>query len=83
MVSSYFMEKIVFITGVSRGIGKALAGKFLEGGYTVMGTSTTGKSPLKHTDLTLLKLDLSSSKSIERCVQDFVKLKKKDRKSVV
>ena len=77
MVSSYFMEKIVFITGVSRGIGKALAGKFLEGGYTVMGTSTTGKSPLKHTDLTLLKLDLSSSKSIERCVQDFVKLKKK------
>src|SRR3989344_9588014 len=71
------MGKAVFITGVSRGIGKALAEKFLKEEYVVISTSTTGKSQIKHKDLTLLKLDLSSTKSIEKCVQDFITLKKK------
>ncbi|MEK6792460.1 MAG: SDR family NAD(P)-dependent oxidoreductase [Nanoarchaeota archaeon] len=67
----------VFITGVSRGIGKALAEKFLSKNYDVIGTSTSGKADIKHKNLTLLKLDLSSSKSIEECVKDFKKLNKK------
>ena len=67
----------VFITGVSRGIGKALAEKFLKEGYEVIGTSTSGTADIKNKSLTMLKLDLSSSKSIEQCIKEFKKLNKK------
>ena len=67
----------VFITGVSRGIGKALAEKFLKEGYEVIGTSTSGTADIKNKSLTILKLDLSSSKSIEQCIKEFKKLNKK------
>src|SRR3989344_749036 len=71
------MRKVVFITGASRGIGKALAEKFLKEDYLVIGTSTTGKSVIKHQNVTFLKLDLSSSKSIENCLQKVISLGKK------
>ena len=71
------MHKIVFITGISRGIGKALAEKFLKEGYEIIGTSTSGKADIKNKNLTILKLDLSSPKSIEECVKAFKKLNKK------
>ena len=71
------MQKTIFITGISRGIGKALAEKFIKEGYKVIGTSTSGKSDLKDKSLTMLKLDLSSPKSIEECVKEFKKLNKK------
>ena len=71
------MNKIVFITGVSRGIGKALAEKFLSENWEVIGTSTSSKSDIINKNLTILKLDLSSSKSIEECVKSFKKLNKK------
>ena len=67
----------VFITGVSRGIGNALAEKFLKEGYEVIGTSTSGTADIKNKSLTMLKLDLSSSKSIEQCIKEFKKLNKK------
>ncbi|MEK6898830.1 MAG: SDR family NAD(P)-dependent oxidoreductase [Nanoarchaeota archaeon] len=70
-------QKTLFITGASRGIGKALAKKFLEENYSVIGTSTSGTIPFAHKNLTMLKLDLSSEKSIEKCVSDFLKLNKK------
>ncbi len=71
------MEKIVFITGISRGIGEALAKKFLSEGYIIIGTSTSGRASYSHKNLIILKLDLSSEKSIEKCVEDFKKLDKK------
>ncbi len=70
-------QKIVFITGASRGIGRALTEKFLEENYVVIGTSTSGKISLKHHNLIPLKLDLSSEKSIENSVKEFSKLNKK------
>ena len=70
-------KKVVFITGASRGIGRALAEKFLEEDYFVIGTSTSGRALFKHENLIFLKLDLASSKSISACVNDFIKLKKK------
>ncbi len=70
-------KKIVFVTGSSRGIGRALTEKFLAEGYEVIGTSTSGKSPWRDNNLIILKLNLSSSKSIENCVKDFTKLNKK------
>ena len=70
-------NKIVFITGVSRGIGMALAEKFLSENWEVIGTSTSGSSDINNKGLIMLKLDLSSSKSIEGCVKEFNKLNKK------
>ncbi|MEI8327562.1 MAG: SDR family NAD(P)-dependent oxidoreductase [Candidatus Taylorbacteria bacterium] len=67
----------VFISGVSKGIGKALAMKFLNEGYFVIGTSTSGEVDIENTDLKVLTLDLSSSKSIEDCVDGANKLGKK------
>ena len=60
----------VVITGISRGIGKALAEKFLREGYAVMGTSSTGISGIKNAHLTVFQLDLSNSKSIEMCTKE-------------
>ena len=71
------MRKVEFITGASREVGKALAEKFLKEDYLVIGTSTTGKSVIKHQNVTFLKLDLSSSKSIENCLQKVISLGKK------
>src|SRR3989344_8385602 len=70
-------DKVVFITGISRGIGKALAEKFLAEEYEVVGTSTSGKASIKHKLLTVLNLNLSLPESIEECVKVFTKLNKK------
>jgi len=56
--------KTVVITGISRGIGKALANKFLNEGYRVIGTSTSGKVDIRNENLEIIKLDLSNQKSI-------------------
>lgn len=66
--------KNVLITGVSRGIGKALAKKFLKEGDFVIGTSTSGKIDFSDDNLKVLKLGLSSEKSIETFVKEFKKL---------
>lgn len=57
--------KTVLITGTSRGVGLALAKKFLQEGYLVIGTSTSGKSPIKNPKFTCHKLDLTISSEIE------------------
>ncbi len=58
--------KTVLITGVSRGIGKAAAEKFLKEGWLVIGTSTTGKPPIKNQNLQMHKLDLLDGESIRQ-----------------
>lgn len=60
--------KTVLITGVSRGIGKALAQKFLDEKYFVIGTSINGEVDFSNDNLKILQLDLTDSKSIESCV---------------
>lgn len=60
--------KNVLITGISKGIGKALAQKFLAEGYFVMGTSTTGEVDYSNENLIVYTLELSSSESIKKCV---------------
>ncbi len=68
--------KNVVITGVSRGIGKALAQKFLAAGFFVIGTSTKGQTDLKHENLIVLQLDLSIPQSIEQCAIKILDLNK-------
>lgn len=58
-------KKTVLITGGSRGIGFALANQFLENGYKVIGTSTTGEiSGFENQHFEILKLDLSDDETI-------------------
>ncbi|MDB5265353.1 MAG: hypothetical protein JWM39_66 [Parcubacteria group bacterium] len=61
------------LTGISRGIGRATAEYFLENGWFVVGTSTTGASTLSHANLTLLQLDLGNAASIAACVSSIRK----------
>lgn len=69
--------KTVFVTGVSRGIGKALANKFLNEGYFVMGTSINGIVDFSNENLKVVSLDLYDEKSIEKCVEELKKINRK------
>lgn len=52
--------KTALITGGSRGIGRATVEKFLEDGYKVISTSTSGSFPYSHENLITRKLELSA-----------------------
>lgn len=69
--------KTVLITGVGRGIGRALAEKFLAENYLVLGTTQTGEAPYAHKNLVIYKLDLSSLPSIEECAKKIIASEKK------
>ncbi len=56
--------KTAVITGTSRGIGRATAQKFLDEGWSVVGTSTSGKSPLIHQNLRMFGLNLADPADI-------------------
>lgn len=69
--------KTVLITGVGRGIGRALAQNFLRNGFFVLGTSTTGVVDFQHENLFVCQLDLSSPDSIDACAKMILTLDKK------
>jgi NAD(P)-dependent dehydrogenase (short-subunit alcohol dehydrogenase family) len=56
--------KTVLITGIGKGIGKAIAQKFLLEGCFVVGTSKDEAADYTHDNLVVLSLDLSSRESI-------------------
>jgi len=64
--------KTALITGISKGIGLALAQKFLAEGFEVLGTVHTGRFPEKNDRLTVFSLDLSSSESLVECSKKIV-----------
>ena len=66
--------KTVLITGISKGIGKALAQKYLTEGYSVFGTSKKGEVDFSNDNLKVFKLDLSISQSIKDCVAEIANL---------
>lgn len=68
--------KTILITGASRGIGRALAEKFLSNGDFVIGTSKDGKADFQHENLVFLPLDLFDSNSIVSCFEKFSSLDK-------
>lgn len=71
--------KTILITGISRGIGKALAKKFLDENHIVIGTSLTGIIDFSHDKLTAYRLDLTSSRSVQTCAKSIEKeIKKSD-----
>ncbi|APF03145.1 TPA: SDR family NAD(P)-dependent oxidoreductase [Legionella pneumophila] len=67
------MQTLV-ITGISRGIGLEIAKTFLNKNWTVIGTSTTGSSPIKHKNLRIYKLDLTIPEQIDAFVKELPKI---------
>lgn len=65
--------KNVLITGVSRGMGRAFAEKFLSEGWRVMGTSTSGRYPMVHEHLRVYKLDISDPEGVQKFVDEIKK----------
>ena len=57
--------KTILITGISRGIGKALAQKFLAEGYFVIGTSRQGATEINNKNLIVLQLDLTKPPALK------------------
>jgi len=57
--------KNIIVTGVSRGIGLAVAQAFLAKGYKVLGTSTSGNSSLTDANFECIPLKLNDSASIK------------------
>lgn len=69
--------KTVIITGISKGIGRALATKFIGEGYDIIGTTRDGKYDIDKTGITILGLELSDPQSISRCANLVKSLDKK------
>lgn len=69
--------KNIFITGIDKGIGLALAEKFLDQGHFVFGTVLTQAPNLPLENLQIFTLDLSSTESIEGCSREILAAGKK------
>ena len=62
--------KTILITGIDSGIGRALARKFLDEGFFVVGTSLQGEVEFEHENLKVFQMDLLLGESINNCVRE-------------
>jgi NAD(P)-dependent dehydrogenase (short-subunit alcohol dehydrogenase family) len=65
-------SKVVLVTGVSSGIGRAAAGQFARQGCAVFGTvrNLSGAMPLH--GVTLVEMDVRDSESVQRAISEIV-----------
>jgi NAD(P)-dependent dehydrogenase (short-subunit alcohol dehydrogenase family) len=69
--------RTIFISGISRGIGRALAERFLEAGDFVVGTSTDGKINYSHNNLVVYALNYYKQESITDFIRNIKNLNMK------
>lgn len=55
-----------FISGISRGFGKVLAQEVLAQGHSVFGTTRSGSSEIRHSNLTIAKLDINACRGFHQ-----------------
>ena len=67
------MPKVIFITGGSSGIGKAIGGYLSSKNYIVYGTSRNPDSISGHFPFALLKMDVTVPESISEAVDQIIK----------
>lgn len=65
------MSKVVFITGASSGIGKAIGEYLLNKGFTVYGTSRNPEI-IQNSKIPLLALDVRNVESIRKAIQQLI-----------
>lgn len=65
------MPKVVFITGGSSGIGKAIGDYLSERGYQVFGTSRNPQN-LQHSSFPILKMDVKDTESITNVISEIL-----------
>ena len=70
------MSKVIFITGASSGIGKAIGDFLTINGFKVYGTSRDSSNYL-NSKFKLLDLDVKNLKSISSCVEKIIKIEGK------
>jgi NAD(P)-dependent dehydrogenase (short-subunit alcohol dehydrogenase family) len=61
-----------FITGVSRGFGKILTEELLQQGHTVVGTTRSGRSDLRHANLHVVRLDVTDAAQVRQAFAEAV-----------
>lgn len=66
--------KTIVITGASRGIGLAIANKFINEGWKVIGVYLNSSIPIESANLVPIQMDQSSSESIKRAVEEIKEL---------
>lgn len=67
-------KKNVFILGIGSDIGRALAERYLNDGYSVMGTyrhKSSVKNLLSRRDIHILKCDIAKRSSVKWCVEKY------------
>lgn len=67
------MNKIVLITGASKGIGKACAKLFLEKGYTVINASRTNPHPIENKKYYFIRTDVSKENDVKNLFEEVIK----------
>lgn len=65
------MSKVIFITGASSGLGKAMATYLVSKNYTVYGTSRNPEN-VKDADFPLIKMDVTDEESIRNGVSELL-----------
>ncbi len=65
------MSKVVFITGASSGIGKAIGEYLLDNGFIVYGTSRNPEK-INNSKIPLIKLDVRNVESIKNAVNEVI-----------
>ncbi len=68
--------RTIFISGINKGLGRALAEKFLAAGDFVIGTSTTGTTDYPNKNLVVFSLDFYKQETIDDCIQEVKNLNK-------